>query len=256
MIIFLMFILGALFGSFLNVVAIRLPSSERFWRGRSHCVFCNKLLHWFELIPMVSFLWQGGKCRDCQKNISWRYILVEIATGTLFAGTYYFLSGQNLVYFWTTLLFHLIIISVLEIIFLIDLKEGIIFDLLIWPFLVITLVFWVLAGANWLNYLLSGLVCAAFFGAQYLLSRGKWIGAGDIGLGFLIGAWLGFPLIFVALFFAYVVGAIIGLGLVILKKKSWASSLPFAVFLIPGAFCALFWGTALIGWYLGIMGNF
>ncbi|MCX6779243.1 MAG: prepilin peptidase [Candidatus Magasanikbacteria bacterium] len=256
MIIFLMFVFGALIGSFLNVVALRLPSEERFWRGRSHCVFCNKLLHWFELIPLVSFLWQGGKCRDCKKNISWRYILIEIATGGLFSGTYYFLSGQSLFYFWPTLICYLIIISVLEIIFLIDLKEGIIFDLLIWPFIVLILVFWILSGANWLIFLLSGLGCAAFFGAQYLLSRGKWIGAGDIGLGFLLGAWLGFPAILVALFFSYVVGALIGLVLIILKKKSWASSLPFAVFLIPGAFFALFWGHRIVSWYIGLVGRF
>lgn len=255
MILFLIFVFGLMIGSFLNVVALRLPQGESFSRGRSHCFFCQKILHWFELIPVLSFLWQGGRCRGCQKNIPWRYVLVEIITGGLFAGVYYFLIGQDLKNFWPLLVFSLIIISVLEIIFLIDLKEGVIPDILIWPFIVLALVFWCLNGGNIFNYFLTGLCLAAFFALQYLVSSGRWVGLGDIGLGFLIGVFLGFPKAAAALLFAYIGGAIIGIFLIILKKKSWVSSVPLAVFLVPATIFALFWGEKVINWYLDILGR-
>src|SRR3989339_236355 len=252
MILSLLFIFGLIIGSFLNVIALRLLKEEGFIRGRSHCVFCQKILHWFELIPVISFLWQGGKCRGCQKNIPWRYILIEVITGGLFAGVHYFLSNQNLQNFWPILIFNLIIISVLEVIFLIDLKDGVIPDILIWPFIALTLLFWWLSGGNILNYFLTGLACTAFFGLQYLVSRGRWMGLGDIGLGFLIGVFLGFPRALAALLFAYISGAIIGIFLIILNKKNWASSVPLAVFLVPSAILALFWGEKVIRWYFDI----
>ncbi|HPV70747.1 MAG TPA: prepilin peptidase [Candidatus Magasanikbacteria bacterium] len=250
------FILGLIIGSFLNVVAWRLPKGEQFWRGHSHCPHCQKKLTWLELIPVFSFLWQGGRCRGCQKNISFRYVVMELATGGLFAGTYYFLASQNLVYFWPTLIFYLIIVSVLEIIFLIDWQDRIILDILIWPFVVLSILFWLFTGMGWLNHLLAGLGCAAFFGMQFLSSKGRWIGSGDIGLGFLLGIFLGHPLILIALYFSYVVGAISGLLLVAIRKKNWFSELPFAIFLIPGALFALFWGQIIWQWWLGFVGHF
>src|SRR3989339_33982 len=218
MILSLLFIFGLIIGSFLNVIALRLLKEEGFIRGRSHCVFCQKILHWFELI----------------------------------AGVHYFLSNQNLQNFWPILIFNLIIISVLEVIFLIDLKDGVIPDILIWPFIALTLLFWWLSGGNILNYFLTGLACTAFFGLQYLVSRGRWMGLGDIGLGFLIGVFLGFPRALAALLFAYISGAIIGIFLIILNKKNWASSVPLAVFLVPSAILALFWGEKVIRWYFDI----
>lgn len=243
-------------GSFLNVVAWRLPKNQSFWRGRSCCPQCHKKLTWLELFPIFSFLWQGGKCRGCQKNIPFRYLIIEIVTGGLFAGIYYFLTFQNLVYFWPILIFYLIIISVLEIIFLIDWQDKIILDVLIWPFIVLSILFWVFTNMGWANHLLAGLGCVAFFGLQFLLSKGRWIGSGDIGLGFLLGAFLGYPLILLALYFAYLVGAISGLLLVVFHKKDWASELPFAIFLIPGAIFALFWGQNLWQRFLGFVGYF
>jgi len=240
----LIFIFGLVVGSFLNCLIYRLEVGEGFLKGRSFCPYCRHILSWQDLIPLLSFLILRGKCRYCQKSISWQYPLVEIATGLLFLSIFNFQFS----------IFNLIIACFLIIIFVYDLKHYIIPDKIIYPAIVIVLIYNFLRSdlLGRSDLLLSAFGAATFFLAIVLVSRGKWLGIGDIKLAFLMGLFLGFPNILVALFLAFSIGAIIGLGLIVSGKKTLKSEVPFGPFLVTGTFIALFFGGQIIHWYLNL----
>lgn len=262
MIIFFVFVLGLCVGSFLNVLILRLHANESLWKEGSHCLKCHKKIRWLELIPVLSFLYQGGRCRSCQTHISWQYPLVELATGFLFALPFILNSKF---YILDSLLFW-IVVSALIAIFVYDFKFGEIPDIFVFiPALILLSLYIFISFFNflpfgfWENlflnkfYLLAPIIGGGFFGSQHLISKGRWIGAGDTGLGVLMGLILGWPKILIALFLAYVVGALIGIFLLILHKKSLKSTLPFGVFLVPATFITMFWGERIIQWYLSLL---
>lgn len=230
------FLFGLAIGSFLNCLIHRLQTGESFFIGRSYCPHCKHQLNWFDLMPVLSFFILQGRCRYCQKKISWQYPLVEIATGLLFL----------LIFNFQLPIFNFIIAPLLIIIFVYDLKHYIIPDKIIYPAVVIAAIF------NFTNWL-SALGAAVFFLAIVLVSRGKWMGVGDIKLGFLMGLVLGFPNILVALFLAFMMGAIIGIGLIVASKKTLKSEVPFGPFLVSATFIALFYGQQIINWYLSFL---
>ena len=232
----IIFLFGLAVGSFLNCLIYRLEHNQSFLRGRSYCPHCQHQLDLWDLIPVLSFLFLLGKCRYCQQKISWQYPLVEIFTGLIFL----------LIFNFQLSIINFIIAPFLIIIFVYDLKHYIIPDKIIYPAIVIAAIF------NFTNWL-SALGVAAFFLAMVLLSRGKWMGVGDVKLAFLMGLILGFPSILVALFLAFITGAIIGIGLIISGKKSLKSEVPFGPFLISGTFIAMFWGQQIINWYLSFL---
>lgn len=234
-----------------------------FIRGRSKCPRCGRVLKWFELIPVLSFVIQKARCRSCQQKISWQYPIVEITMALLFLFTIYNFSrhsgiptssfldnfgaaGQFSISNFQYLIFNIFIICVLAVIFLTDLNFGIISDWIVWPGALIIFFGQLLLGLSWWRLVLAMAISGSFFGLQYLVSRGRWIGAGDIGLGFLMGAILGWPGILVALMLAYMSGAIIGLALVALKKKTFKSAIPFGIFLIPATFVVMIWGRNIV----------
>jgi len=250
---------GLAVGSFLNCVIYRLERGESFLEGRSYCPHCRHILNWPDLIPVFSFLILKGKCRYCSQKISWQYPLVELATALIFL--LLFLQANVTLPFLVTLgniyiMVYLLLISCfLIVIFVYDLKHFIIPDKIIYPAIAIALIF----NFQFLIFnqfsifkfsILSAIGAAIFFLAIVLISRGRWLGIGDIKLAFFIGLFLGFPNILVALFLAFLIGAIIGLGLVISGKKTLKSEVPFGPFLVTGTFLALFWGQNLISAYL------
>jgi len=254
------FFFGLAAGSFLNCIIYRLEIKSSFLRGRSFCPHCKHILSWQDLIPVFSFLILKGKCSYCDKKISWQYPLVELATGILFVlvinNQYPILNFQSLLF----TVYRLLISCFLIIIFIYDLKHYIIPDKVIYPAIVMAIV-WLGLNSIFFNahpksYLLnsisSALGAALFFWAIVLVSKGKWMGLGDIKLAFLMGLFLGFPEILVALFGGFLIGAIIGLGLVATKKKTLESEVPFAPFLVAGTFIATLWGESLISWYLSL----
>ena len=265
------FLTGLAVGSFLNCIIYRLEKNESFLKGRSYCPHCKHILSWGDLIPIFSFLILRGKCRYCHKKISWQYPLVELATGILFFSIFYStFQHSNTPTFQQFIQFlYLSIVSCfLIIIFVYDLKHYLIPDKVIYPAIGIAFIyrlFEILNFAHWdlfviwnlgfwiskpiLYPLASAIFAATFFLVIFLLSRGRWLGFGDVKLGFLIGLFLGFPKTLVALFFAYLIGAIIGIELVLAKKKTLKSEVPFGPFLAAGTFIALFWGQVLIDWY-------
>ena len=265
---FIILFLGLEIGSFLNCVIYRLYKKESFVKGRSYCPSCKHTLSWQDLIPIFSFLLLRGRCRYCHKKISWQYPLVEFATGILFILTFYY-------FFPTTLVQYLIIacllsvIGFLVIIFVYDFKHFIILDKVIYPaigaallyrlFEVCDLGFAFASEFGIWNFkqliyaLVSAFFASSFFLAIFLISRGRWIGFGDVKLAVLMGLLLGFPNILIALFFAFFIGAIIGIGLIIFGGKKIKSQVPFAPFLTAGTIFALFFGKMTIEWYLSLI---
>lgn len=138
----LFFIFGTAIGSFLNVVIIRLRTKESIFKNRSHCLFCRKKLEWFELIPILSFIIQLGKCKKCRKKISWQYPLVELATGLLFVLIFNFSAQGGQTIFNTCFL--LLISCFLIILFVYDLKHYLVPDIIIYPAIVLVFGFRIL----------------------------------------------------------------------------------------------------------------
>ena len=259
---------GLVMGSFLNCIIYRLQTGESFLKGRSFCPHCRHELSWQDLIPIFSFLILKGRCRYCRKPISWQYPLVELATGIIFLLIVWNLEFGICLEFGTwNLLFYLLISCFLIIIFVYDLKHYIIPDAVIYPAIAIAFLYQLFRMLNFVNWNLFGIwnvesgilrpissafLASLFFLAIVFLSQGKWMGLGDVKLAFLMGLFLGFPNILVALFLAFFIGAIIGIGLIISGKRTLKSEVPFGPFLITGTFIALFWGNQITNWYLSL----
>jgi len=253
------FIFGLAVGSFLNCIIYRLKADKSFLEGRSYCPKCKHILKWKDLIPIFSFLILKGKCRYCHERISWQYPLIEIATGSLFL--LIFNSQFSISHFQNLLVtgYWLLVTCFLIIIFVYDLKHYLIPDKIIYPAITIAFLynifysFFILDTLYFiLHTLFAALGAAAFFLLIVFLSKGKWMGVGDIKLAFFMGLFLSFPNILIALFLAFLIGAIIGLGLIALGKKTLKSEVPFGPFLVVGTFIALFWGEKLIKWYFSL----
>lgn len=253
----IIFIFGLIVGSFLNCVIYRLEINKSALKGRSFCPHCQHQLSWQDLIPVFSFLFLKGYCRYCHQKISLQYPLIEIATGILFVLIFnHWLLDIGI----CSLAYLFVISSFLIIIFIYDLKHYIIPDKIIYLAIAIAFLYqlfnhWPLIINN-LDFIYSAVGASFFFLLIVLASRGKGMGVGDIKLGFLMGLILGWPNILVALFLAFLIGAIIGIGLIINRKKTLKSEVPFGPFLVTGTFLALFWGENIINWYFRLIFNF
>jgi leader peptidase (prepilin peptidase)/N-methyltransferase len=259
MIIFyvLFFIFGTIVGSFLNVVILRLKKNKSIIKNPSHCPFCKRKLRWFELIPVVSFFIQKGKCRRCRKKISWQYPIVEFFTGVIFVLiAVYFLNFSF--YGLINLCYLLIISCFLIVIFVYDLKYYLVSDKIVYPAIFISVLYDVYLAliANQFSIFFSSILGAVSMGGFFLfwvlVSKGKWMGIGDIKIGILLGLFFGIYQLFTALFLTFFVGAFISLILIIMKKKKLKSEIPLGPFLTGAAFITLFWGNYLLDWYLDI----
>lgn len=250
----LIFLMGLIVGSFLNCVIYRLETNGNFLKGRSFCPYCKQTLSWQDLIPVLSFLVLKAKCRYCRKPISFQYPLVEISTGLIFLLiflTHIHINNYTGVYL-------LLISCFLIIIFVYDLKHYIIPDKVVYPAILVSGIWYLVSGiflnlySNYeiLNTIYSAFGAAGFFLLIVLISRGQWMGVGDIKLAFLMGLLLGWPNILVAFFSAFFIGAIIGIGLILFGRKKLKSEIPFGPFLVSGTFLAMFWGKQIIDWYL------
>ncbi|MFA5853908.1 MAG: prepilin peptidase [Patescibacteria group bacterium] len=248
---------GLAVGSFLNVVIGRLRSGEKGWRSRSRCPECHAVLRPSELVPLVSFLLLRGHCRSCKKSISWQYPLVEFSTMVLFLAACALrisaidftvpLSLLPLLRDW-------VFISFLTIIFVVDLRDMVVFDSVTLPAAAFALFVNIVLGHDAVNLLLAAVVGAGFFLLQYVVSRGRWIGGGDIRIGAMMGAMLGFPLVILALFAAYIVGAFVALGLMAAGKAKWTGQMAFGTFLSVATVLAMFFGQHAMNWYASLLG--
>jgi len=262
----LVFIFGTIIGSFLNVLILRYNTGVSPLKGRSFCFSCGKKLGFMELIPVLSFILQGGKCAGCQSKISWQYPVVECLTGLLFVGV--FAKYLGFVYFilnpWYIVI-SLIVVAVLVAITVYDIKHKIIPNGLVFAFGVLALVkiaadYFLMIGTpaeikvHLIWYLLAGPVLALPLFLIWLISRGRWMGLGDpklvLGIGWFLGPVMGLS----AVILAFWVGAVYGLVLLVLSKFKWhglkingQTEVPFAPFLILGFLLVFFFNFDILG---------
>lgn len=244
-----LFILGLIFGSFFNALVWRFLRRKRKITGRhSACVHCGHTLGALDLVPVVSFVLLLGRCRYCQKAIPWHYPVVETATGILLALPA-LLFGFSL----QTVAVALITLFLIPL-FLLDLRYKILPDVITLPGLVVAVGVGIASQRSFESLLIGGILGAGFFALQYAVSRGKWIGDGDIRLGGIMGLALGWQLALVALALSYIAGALISVPLLLTQKKQWTSEIPFGVFLTLATYAVLLWGDGLLRWYLQTLG--
>ncbi len=251
---FLIFFLGLILGSFLNSIIWRLwDNIAIFSRARSICVHCRKQLSWKENIPLLSWLVLKGKCAHCSKNISVYYPLVELGVATCFTLVAYHYFPMSNFSEWT-LLRDLVFTAFLVVIFVQDLRYQLILPNVVWTGAIFGLVINVsFLGYDFNSLALGALIGGGFFLAQYLLSSGRWIGGGDVRLGVMMGLWLGWQNTIVAIFLAYIIGAIFAVFLLVTKRAQRDTAIPFGTFLAVTTMVSLYWGQSLVQWYVGLL---
>jgi leader peptidase (prepilin peptidase)/N-methyltransferase len=252
--ILLVFIFGLVIGSFLNCAIYRIYKEESFVSGHSYCPHCKHDLGARDLVPLFSFAFLKGRCRYCKAPISWQYPLVELATGLLFVFSYLVFSPDYLatIFWW-------IIFSLFIVIFVFDYKYCLIPDEATYSAIVLSslwIAFSYFSGAvsemQVLSSFLAALGSALFFFLLWFFSKGRAMGFGDVKLAFLLGLLMGFPKAIVGIFLSFLLGAIIGLILIGMRKKGMKSEIPFGPFLIAGTLIAVFYGEQIINWYLSL----
>lgn len=268
------FALGTIIGSFLNVIIHRLPLAESIVFPNSHCPHCQTAIKFYDNVPVLSWLLLGGRCRACRAPISFRYPLVELLTGVVFALIFW---HDNLSFL---LPFHILFGSAMIALIFIDAEHFYLPNLITYPGLVsallIRLLFPIfllsapfedlsvapLSNSNlplWLTSL-SGAVLGALAGGGFLWLIG-WLwkqfrgveamGLGDVKMMFMVGALLGWRLTILTIFLAALTGAVAGVVLIALQKdRDWQSKIPFGIFLGSGSIISLLYGTNVIEWYL------
>lgn len=257
-----LFLFGIGVGSFLNVVVSRLAAKESFLKGRSHCDHCLRILDWFELVPLASFLALGGMCRSCAKPIPWRYFWVEGLTGILFGflglGVYYDfinlpffasavpLLGANAITLRLAIfVYYAFFISLAVAVSFYDFEHRIIPKSLILPIIVVGLImqFAIIVITKEPKFFIQTIVASSaafvFFWLIWFLSRGRAMGRGDADAAFAIALYLGPPLAIISFVFSFWLGALFGLVFVALHRLEWRSQIAFAPFLFSGAILSM-----------------
>lgn len=240
---FLVFAVGAIFGSFTNVLIDRLPRGESVLFGRSHCDSCKKKLSSFDMIPLLSFLLLGGKCRYCKKKIGIRTFATELSMGVLFLLLFVFSYTTPLPF-----VFLCICTVLLYAIALIDIDHGIIPDSLLVVLTVLSAGYVVfLIPQAFPSHLAAGVISFLFFLFIFAITKGRGIGFGDVKYAFVIGFLLGPWLSVIAFYGAFLTGAVISIILVVVqKKKLKGSTVPFGPFLSLGVFMSLICGARML----------
>jgi leader peptidase (prepilin peptidase)/N-methyltransferase len=252
------FIFGATIGSFLNVCIGRIPNGESIIHPASHCVRCQNPIAFYDNIPLISYLLLRGRCRACAQRISPRYFLVELLMGLLTIALYY-RFGLSLEFF-----AGFIFVAAMVVVSFIDLDVRIVPDVVSLPGILLGLAvsiigYFVNGGSSSLIPTPVSSFIGILAGGGFLLAT-AWIyekvtgvegmGGGDIKLLAMIGAFLGWPAVPITLFFASMVGSVVGLTCMLLTGAGRRLALPFAPFLCSGAVLFIFFGEALIQLYL------
>jgi prepilin signal peptidase PulO-like enzyme (type II secretory pathway) len=243
------FIFGLIIGSFLNCLIWRLHKKETLG-GRSYCPHCRQTIAWHDNLPVLSFIFLRGRCRTCRAKISWQYPLVELATAILFLLTWQMNSVQ--LDFYLLLARDWLLIVTLIVVFVYDWRWQLIPLTVVWPLGIAIFILNLLLGFFWLDVLFFAVAAAGFFWLQYLITRRKGLGEGDIWLGAFLG--LSFPGtidLLSIMVLSYSLGAIVGLTLISRQRKKWQSQIALGPFLALGAVITLIWGERLFAWYLG-----
>ncbi|MCS7181876.1 MAG: prepilin peptidase [Thermoanaerobaculum sp.] len=235
---------GLVVGSFLNVVVHRLPRGMSLLRPRSHCPNCLIPVVWYDNVPILSYVFLAGRCRHCRAPISWRYPLLEALSGLWFCASA--VLSHNLSVFFHAVIFGCLCLALAFI----DLEHLILPDVLTLPGLGLGLLWTVLGGPIRVRDALWGLglgvaIPLAIFWVYRLLRGVEGMGLGDVKLLGMFGAFLGWRGMLLSLGLGAVMGALVGVGLVLGKKASQRSELPFGTFLCAAALVVRWWGAEL-----------
>lgn len=252
---FFIFVLGLVIGSFLEALTYRLPRDIKITKGRSFCPHCKKKIEWYDNIPLISYLLLGGKCRKCGKKIPPRAPLLELSTALLFLASYSFLTTCSFGEYsilcswenslgWFTYPFLFSVFSIMIAIFVIDIENQIIPDRLVGALFVISF-FFLLASEYFYANIFAGLTTASFLLLLHLITKGKGMGLGDVKLAIPAGMILGAGSSLVWLFLSFIIGALVGVGLILVKKAKFGQKIPFGPFLVASFFISLFYGNIL-----------
>lgn len=237
-------IIGASIGSFINVVVDRLIREESI-SGRSHCDFCKHSLSPLDLVPIFSYLFLRGKCQYCHKKLSLQYPVVEFLTGMLFVFVLIYAKEASLIH----LVLYWGIVSSAWIIFISDLKYQLIADGVQLSLFVFAIILKMINGATLFTIgfdLVGGILVMLPIGLISLMSRERAMGLGDVILAFLIGFLFGVAKGFLVLYCGFILGAIVGVILLLLRKKKMKSSISFGPFLIMGMGVVVVWGREIV----------
>ncbi len=225
--------------------------------GRSYCDYCKKQLHWYENVPVVSWLLQGGKTRCCGKKLPWQYPMVELGMGGLLALNFQFFhlrqgfGGRaifNINLDYLLLVFSSLILVFIVFSFVFDLKHMILPDFSTAILIILGIIYVLLFNyVDWKNYLLGGLLGVGVIGGLYWITKGRAMGFGDVKLAVFIGMFLGVKNLIIALYVAFITGAVVGVYLLITGKKKARSPIPFGPFLLLGTLVAWWFGAKI--WY-------
>jgi leader peptidase (prepilin peptidase)/N-methyltransferase len=223
---------GAVVGSFLNVIIFRLPLGKSVvWPG-SVCAKCSRPLSWYENVPIVSFLALRARCRTCGAAISWRYPIVEAATGIMFTFLYWSLGPTLL------LVSRLVFGCGLITLFAIDLEHHLLPNAITLPGMVVGFVFSLMTEPGWLASLIGilagGGVLWGIAEAYFRIRHEEGLGMGDVKMLGMIGAFLGWKLMLLTLVLASIAGSVIGVALIVSKRGDMKYALPFGTFLALG----------------------
>ncbi len=246
MILLLLAVAGLCVGSFLNVLIFRIPKGEEFVKTPSHCMLCGRRLKWYENIPLVSWLIQGGKCRGCHEPISPQYPIVEALNGVM-----WLLAGLLFRGDWLHIVLYCILSSVLIVITLIDWRTFEIPDGLNLTILILGVVQLCFDLSHWPLYIIGAVSVGGLFLILWLATKGRGIGFGDVKLMAAAGLLLGWQKIILALIIGSVAGSVIHL---IRMRGGAGRKLAFGPYLSAGIWIAAFFGDAIIRSYLGLLG--
>jgi len=239
------FLYGIIFGSFLNVCIYRIPKKESIVSTPSHCMNCGYRLKWYDLVPLFSFLFLKGRCRQCKTKLSWQYPVVEALNGVLWVLTFAF-GGMT----WDSLL-GCCLVSALLVLSVIDWRTYEI-PLGINIFIAVLGVIHLLVHCDqWLTYVLGFFCVSAVLFLLYLFTKGRGMGGGDIKLMAAAGLFLGWKLVIVAFLFGCLYACVIHIARMMIYKKD--SVLAFGPYLSGGILTALWFGERIIQWYVNLL---
>lgn len=242
----LLFLLGLCVGSFCNVLIFRIPKEEEFVRMPSHCMSCGHELKWYELIPVFSWLLQGGRCRACGVKLSAQYPIVEAINGIMWLVTGILFRGD-----WVSVGLYCGFFSLLMVLSVIDWRTFIIPNGINLAILILGIVRVATDPTNWLSYLIGMLSVSAVFLLLHVLTGGNGLGMGDVKLVAAAGLLLGWQKLLLAVLVGSVSGAVIHM---VRMKHGADRKLAFGPYLAAGIWLAALVGEPLIRAYLGLFG--
>ncbi|WP_100373640.1 prepilin peptidase [Bacillus sp. FJAT-45037] len=241
---FYFLLLGLVFGSFFNVVGLRVPKGESIVRPPSHCTSCGYRLRARDLVPVFSYLFMRGRCRKCDQRVSLLYPAGEALTGLLFMVSF-LVFGLSI-----ELILSLLLLSLLMIILVSDLAYMIIPDKVLLFFGVCLLIYRLIFPADvWWDPYVGAVMGFSLLFLIAIISNGG-MGGGDIKLFAVLGLALGWKLVLLAFFLSAFYGAVVGLVLMAMKKVKRGQPIPFGPFIVAGAITSFFFGESLLSWYL------